>query len=174
VRRLLLSLVLISVLVLALTACKQESGYDVDINEVHNQIKETLGDDYYPQRKLEQDEFENLTGITEDLISEIIAEGPAFTMNVDTFIAIKATDGNSEEVANKLEDYRVYLIEESFQYPMNMPKVNSAKVLHFDDYVFFLMLGKHNDNMDTSEESALEFAQNEVSRVEDIIIEFFS
>lgn len=166
---------LITILVTLLAGCVSGSGYDVDITEVISAVKEQLGEDYYPARELDYEEIENLTGITEDMIESMVAEGPMMTMHIDTFIAIKATEDNGDAVAEKLENYKSFLVEESMQYPMNMPKVESAKVLHYDDYVFFLMLGKNNDNMeDASSEEALEFAQNEIQRVEDIITEFFN
>ena len=44
---------------------------------------------------------------------------------------------NNKEKA--LTSYRDYLINDSLQYPMNVPKVNASSVLREGDYVFFVI-----------------------------------
>ena len=149
----------------------------VDLNEVHNAVKESLGKDgYYPDREITIEELEDITGINEADIESYIAEAPMMNVSIDTFIAIKAKEGKGDIVEDSLEKYRTYLVEESFQYPMNLPKVNSAKVVRHGDYIFFLMLGGINPNMnneDATEEESLEFAKGEIQKVEEAINKFF-
>ncbi|WMM24486.1 DUF4358 domain-containing protein [Tissierella sp. MB52-C2] len=145
----------------------------VDLDKIHEAVKETLGEDYAPNRELTMEEIENLTGIKEDNIEKIIAESPMISVNVDTFIGIKAKEGKGDIVEEGLDKYRKYLVEESMQYPMNIAKVNSAKVIRHEDYVFFVMLGKHDDRQEATDEERLEFAKEEVKKVEDVINKFF-
>ncbi|MBU5314084.1 DUF4358 domain-containing protein [Tissierella carlieri] len=145
----------------------------VDLKEVHAAVKEALGEDYYANRELTVEEIKDLTGIKEEDIEVFIAEVPMISVNVDTFIAIKAKEGKGAVIEDSLEKHRKFLVEESLQYPMNMPKVNSAKVVRHGDYVFFLMLGKYDDRQEATEEERLEFAKAEVKKVEDIINKFF-
>ena len=70
-------------------------------------------------------------------------------------------------------DVEKLLINDSFQYPMNIAKVNAAKIVKHGDYVFFLMLGKYDDREEASDEERLEFAKEEVGKVENIINKFF-
>lgn len=145
----------------------------VDIKEIHEKIKEEFGEDYIPNMEMQLEELENITGLNGDDVEESIGEMPMISMNVDTFIAIKAKEGKGDSVEKNLEEYRIKSLEESMNYPMNLAKVNAAKVVKHGDYVFFLMLGKFDDRDDATEEEALEFAQEEVNRAEDIIDSFF-
>lgn len=145
----------------------------VDLKEVHAAVKEALGEDYYPNRELTVEEIENLTGIKEEDMETFIAESPMISVNIDTFIAIKAKEGKGDSIEESLEKYREYLVEGSLQYPMNIAKVNSAKVVRHGDYIFFLMLGKFDDREDATDEERLEFAKAETQKVEDIINKFF-
>ncbi|MDU5082716.1 DUF4358 domain-containing protein [uncultured Tissierella sp.] len=154
-------------------APKKNEVKTVDLKEVHAAVKEVLGEDYYPNRELTMEEIENLIGIKETDIEIVIAEAPMMSVNVDTFIAIKAKEGKGATIEESLEKHRKFLVEESLQYPMNMPKVNSAKVVRHGDYVFFLMLGKYDDRQEATDEERLEFAKTEVKRAEDAINKFF-
>ncbi len=92
--------------------------------------------------------------------------------HVDTFIAIKAKEGKGEEVEKALTSYRDYLINDSLQYPMNVPKVNASSVLREGDYVFFVMLGQIKDDM-AEEEDMLKQAQESNQLAIDAIKKFF-
>lgn len=160
--------------VLAGCAGKQSVRKDVDLSEVLNAVKAELGEDYYPNRDMELSEVKDFTGLSDDQIEEFIAQVPMISVGVDTFIAIKATEGNGDAVYKGLEKYRTYLVEESLQYPMNLPKVNAAKVVQYGDYSFFIMLGRYNDEIEDAEsDEAREFAESEVARIEKVIGEFF-
>lgn len=169
-------LVLVSVLIISLlSGCSSgNTNVDVDLNSVLEAIKEELGEAYYPNRDMEIQELKDYTGLSDDQIDEFIAQAPMMTVGVDTFIAIKATEGNGDEVYAGLEKYRTYLVEESFQYPMNLPKVNTAKVVQYGDYSFFIMLGEYDESIEDAEsDQALEYYKSEVERVEKVIDEFF-
>ena len=145
---------------------------DVDIKNIHEKIKEEFGEDYIPNMEMGLKDMENLTGLNGDDVEESIGEMPMISVNVDTFIAIKAKEGKGPSVEKALEEYRKKMIEESMTYPMNQAKVNASKVVKHGDYVFFLMIGKYDDRDDISEEDALEFAKDEIKKAEDIIDSF--
>ena len=105
-------------------------------------------------------------------MEEFIGEGPAISAHVDQFIAIKAKDGRGEEVEKQLNAYRDKLLEDTTQYPSNLPKIQSSAVTRYDDYVFFTMLGKMDDTAQ-DEESALEFAQKEAKKAVDALENMF-
>ena len=62
-------------------------------------------------------------------------------MHVDTFIAVHPTEGNEQNVEDALNAYRDNLVNNSMQYPANQVKVEASRVETVGDYVFFLMLG---------------------------------
>ncbi|MGN9166251.1 DUF4358 domain-containing protein [Tissierellaceae bacterium HCP3S3_D8] len=146
----------------------------VDLNEIHDAVKEAYGEDYFPNRELTPEEIENLTGIKEDDMEDFIAESPMISVQADTFIAIKAKEGKGDIIEKSLEKYRTSLVEDSLQYPMNIAKVNGSKIVRHGDYVFFLMLGKIDERTEATDEERLEFAKAEVKRGEDVINEFFN
>ncbi|WFA07776.1 DUF4358 domain-containing protein [Tissierella sp. Yu-01] len=170
-------LMLVSVMmvgVLAGCAGNESVSNDVELSEIHEAVKAELGESYFPDRDMELQEVMDYTGLNEEQVEEFIAQAPMMNVGVDTFIAIKATEGNGDAVYEGLEAYRTYLVEESFQYPMNMPKVNAAKAVQYGDYAFFIMLGGYDDTIDDIEsDEAREFAESEVERVEKVIEEFF-
>lgn len=146
---------------------------EVELKDVHAAIKKEFGEDYIPNMELGLVEIENLIGLTEEEIEEFIGEMPMISINVDTFIAIKAKSKKVDEVESALKEYRRVLVEESMQYPMNLAKVNSSKVVRHGEYLFFIMIGKLDEREEVSEEEALKFAQEEIKRAEDVIDSFF-
>lgn len=166
-----LAVIMISSFLVGCTTKKEEKV--VDLKEVHSAVKEALGEDYYPNRELTLEEIENFTGIKEADMESFIAEAPMMNVNVDTFIAIKAKEGKGDAIEAGFEKYRKYLIEDSVIYPMNIAKVHASKIVRHGDYVFFLMLGKHDDRQEATDEERLEFAKAEIQKVEDTINKFF-
>lgn len=173
--RFLLAAIMIMIFIGGCTAKIEDNneGKVVDINEIHKKIKDEFGDNYIPNMNLNESELENMIGVKKEDIDEYIAEVPMMSVNVDTFIAIKAKEGKADNIEESLNNYRKSLVENSMQYPMNQAKVNGSKVVKQGDYIFFIMIGKYDDRDDITEEEALDFAKEEVSKVEDIINNFF-
>jgi hypothetical protein len=134
-------------------------------------VKAEYGEDYIPSAEINLQQLEEVYKINKDWIKKSYAEGPMMSLNTDMFIAIMATDGNVDKVEQALDDYREYLINESFQYPMNMAKVKSTQVYKVSNLVFLLVLGKYDDREEPTEEEALKFAQDEIQRAIDAIEE---
>ena len=95
-------------------------------------------------------------------------------MHPDLFIGIEATEGNAEAVEAALQAYQEYLINDSMQYPMNLAKVSACQVLRYDNYVFLVMLGAINEDMDASDDEAAAFAQAEVQKAVDALDAVFA
>ncbi|MDX9916594.1 MAG: DUF4358 domain-containing protein [Gudongella sp.] len=148
---------------------------EIDLNEVLEAVKNELGEDYYPDRDMELEEVLAYTGLSEDEISEYIAQSPMISINVDTFIGIKATEGNGDNVYEGLNSYREFLVNDSMQYPMNLPKINASKVVRFGDYSFFIMVGARDEMVeDVDSNEAREFAESETAKVESVITDIFN
>lgn len=145
----------------------------VSIEDIHNSVKKSLGENYYPNMEMNIELLEGLVGLKSADIETYIAEMPMISAQVDTFIAIKAKDGKIKDIQNSLDTYRKGLINDSMQYPMNIAKVQSSKVVIKGDYAFFLMLGQIDEREDITEEEALEFAKSEIKKLEDVINKFF-
>lgn len=129
-----------------------ESG---KLKDVHEAVKTAMGEEYYPNMPLGEEEIEEIMGISKDMYSEIIVEVPMISMNPDTFIGAEAAKGKGDALEEALNKYKDYLANESFQYPMNMPKVQAVEVVRKGDYAFLIMLGQvPQDLMESEDEDA--------------------
>jgi len=142
---------------------------DTKIGKVHSDIKDALGENYTPNMAMAPEQLEGILGLSLDELGGHIAEAPMISMQVDTFIAISANKDNVKTVETALKEYRRYLLEESMQYPMNMAKIQASKVITIKNDVYLIMLGAYDDREEITEEEALEFANSEVKKIEDII-----
>lgn len=147
---------------------------EIDLAELHDAVKAAYGEDYFADMPMEREMFIEYFKLPGDKVEAFIAEIPMLSMSVDTFVAVKATAGQGEALETALLAHRTYLIEESFQYPMNMPKVKASQVVRHGDYVFFLMLGAFNPDMEADEEAQLEYAREQVKKAVDAVDGFFA
>lgn len=120
---------------------------EVALSDIHEEVKAVYGDNYIPSTPFDAQYISDVYGITEDMYDEVIAEGPMMSVHVDTFVAFKAKEGQAEAIEQKLTEYRRYLLEETMQYPMNLPKIEASQVVREGDYVFFVLLGYVEDTM---------------------------
>ena len=162
------------ILALALTAgllagCTQasdgESAAPVELpglTEVYDAVKAAYGEDYLPSMAIDEDTLCDMLGLEKDSIAEFFGELPMISTHVDTFIGIRAAEGKGDEVEEAMNSYRDAQVSNTMQYPMNQAKVQASKVVRHGDDVYFVMLGKINDNMDASEEDGAKFAEEQV------------
>ena len=152
----------------------EETEAAVDLDKLLEDIQAAYGEEYTPSMDYSAEELENLFGLGPDLYEAAIAQGPMITINIDTFIAVKAKSGMGEEAERILKDYRQDLIDNSLQYPMNLPKLYSSEVIRYGDYVFFVMLGTPTpESLDEGQDEALVTAKEKNQVAIDIINEAF-
>jgi len=118
-----------------------------ELDKMRNEIVKWYSTMYYPNVKVHEDEAYLGTYLADTLkidaawVDEIIIEVPMISANADTLILVDPSEGNVENVLNALQAYKTYLVEESFQYPMNEARVKTAAVAQIGDYVCFSILG---------------------------------
>ena len=125
-------------------------------------IRAAYGDNYLPNAEIPEEILTSMYGLDPDTYTEIAAEMPMISTNVDTVIIVKAADGKTGDVKAALDAYRDSLVNDSFQYPMNVAKVNASKVVANGDYVAFLLLGAIDERDDASDSERAEFAEEQV------------
>lgn len=130
--------------------------------QILDAIKAAYGDNYAPNAEIPEELLESMYNLDPDSYTEVAAEMPMISTNVDTVIIVKAASGKAGDVEASLNSYRDYLINESLQYPMNVAKVNAAKVVANGDYVAFLLLGAMDDRDDASDSERATFAEEQV------------
>ena len=138
-----------------------------EIDKMVNSVRKAYFGAYLPNMQVQDD----ATYMSETLkldaswYEEAIVELPMISANADTFILVKASEGNLENVKNALEAYKTYLVEDSFQYPMNEARVKTAVVATVGDYVCFSILGGALDNPEdygiTTEEDLMSYYENQ-------------
>lgn len=160
------------VIALLLSGCTAKAEVTSEkLDEVVDAIKEAYGEDYGPNLEIESAQLKEIYGIDSENLEYFVAEGPEMSMSTDMMFALLAKEGKIDEVKAQVEAYQDYLINESFQYPMNMARVKASRVVVKGDAVFLLVLGKFDERQDASEEDALEFAQEQVEIAVSIIEE---
>ncbi len=182
-KKMIKGLALSLVVLLLVSACSSKPTVDTpkpdgeataSLSAIHEKIKAEFGEDYVANMPLDADMLESVIGVQKADVKEFIAEMPMMSSHVDTFIAVEANEGKADAVEASLLAYQKNMVEQSMQYPGNIAKVNASKVVRHGDFVFFLLLGAFDDNMDSSEEEQLVFAQAEVKKAEDVIAGFFN
>ena len=165
----LILMLFVSLLLLGCTQAASNDFTEAQFDKAVEAVKAEYGEDYIPSAEINLQQLEEVYKINKEWIKKSFAEGPMMSLNTDMFVAIMATDGNVDKVEQALLDYKEYLINESFQYPMNMPKVKSTQVVKKGNLVFLLVLGKYDERQEPTEEEALKFAQDEIQRGVDAI-----
>lgn len=149
---------------------EEATQVQVSLTELCDAVKEAYGEKYLPQMQYDAEVFENVFGIKEELYEEFIAEAPMMSSHVDTFVAVKAKEGKAEEVAQILETYQENMRNNSFQYPMNLGKVEGARLYRNGNYVFYIILGGYpEDESEVDAEMAKEQNQAAVDAIEKIL-----
>ena len=140
--------------------------YTQMVQNVYQAVVETYGSAYLPDMRADEFFMQDTLKLDASWYDAAIVEIPMMSNNADMFAVVHATEGNLENVKKAFDDYKYYLVNESFQYPMNMPKVQSAvvEVLN-DEYVIFSILsGLAWVDMEETDESVLIAAYEESSK----------
>ena len=141
-----------------------------EFDKMRNEIVKWYGNTYYPNMKIHADAEYLNAYMTDTLkmdaawVDDIIIEVPMISANADTLILVDPSEGNAENVLTALTEYKRYLVEDSFQYPMNEARVKTAAVAQVGDYVCFSILGGAVDNPEewgiTTDEELAEYYES--------------
>lgn len=172
-----LILIMCFVMFLSLTACNQKkSGQEKDVllSDIHTAVKKAYGETYLPSMPYDETQLKDLFGISKEMYEQVVAEGPKMSVHVDTFVAVKAKEGQADAVEEALNQYKTNNIQQSLQYPMNLSKVNGAKIHRIGNYVFFIQLGEiPAEAEEQGEEAAIKAAEEQNQIAVDAIDKLF-
>ena len=115
-----------------------ESNPDAETNDVSTAdiaagVKELLGESYLPSMPIDNEYLAEIYGVKAEWIDNFHAEMPMIGFHPDAFIAIKAAEGQADNV-------------------------NAARVYRLGDYVFYILLAAVPDEYMDNEEGAFDFA----------------
>jgi hypothetical protein len=137
---------------------------EITVDDILNAIKAAYGESYLPNMEIAPEFLEAEFGLTPDMYEGVKAEQPMIGTHADRVVIVKATEGRADDVEAALNSVRENKINDTFQYPMNLPKINATKIVRNEDFVCFLLVGAINENMDANEEESKQFAENEVDK----------
>ena len=152
---------------LDLSVQKEFSETDNAINNVTcevlvKEVSKVIGENYFPDMQIEDDYFEQQTGLTNSLYDEFAGEMAKINTNVDTIIIVKAKEGKIAEVEQKLSEYRNQLLNDTMQYPTNTGKIQASRIEQIDSYVCFVQLGGDTTIVNgQDDESIIAYCQHE-------------
>ncbi len=119
----------------------QEERHFYTMPELKEEVKNLLEDRYWPEVNLSAAELERLTGITEDMYVDFLAEREVLDAHIDMMIIIHAKEDYVGDIERAIEDYRSAVIEKNRNYPQNLSKAQASRLETIDDYVCFVQLG---------------------------------
>lgn len=133
--------------------------------ELKDEVRELLGEQYWPDVSLSEEELEQATGITGDMYVDFLAERQGMDSHIDTMIIIHARESRVGDVEAALERYRASVIEQNRHYPQNLCKAEASRMETIDDYVCFVQLGADTTIVaDKGEEEIIAYCQEENER----------
>ena len=137
----------------------------IPLTELKDNVKELLGDNYWPEVDLTKEELARRIGITEDMYVDFLAEKQILDAHIDTMIIIQAKEAYVGAVEQALEDYRTAVIEENRDHPQNLGKAKASRMETIDNYVCFVQLGADTTAVaDRGEDEIIAFCQEENER----------
>ncbi len=143
------------------TTADESDSKEGSVQKIADAIKTAYGDNYIPDTDVPEEFLTGTVGLEKDSFTEYFAQQPMIGAHPDILIIVKAASGKTDDVKGKLEAYRETLVNDTMQYPMNLPKINASQVVANGDYVAFIMLGAVNENEDGTEEEQAKFAEEQ-------------
>lgn len=141
----------------------QEPVKEVAVDDIFAAIHDAFGDEYPANGEIPTDLLEAEFGLTPDLYEEARGEMPMISIHNDRVVIAKAAPGKGDQLEKALQEALQQKIEDTLQYPMNIPKTNAAQVVRNGDYVAFLLIGRPNDDLpDIEDPETKAYAESEV------------
>lgn len=126
---------------------------DVSAKVLVEAVASELGDEYWADMELAPEYLEDWYGISSDLYEEYYGQTPMISANVDALIVVKAAEDKKEKVKEALRAYRDKLMNDTMQYPSNIPKIQASMIETYGNYVCFVQLGGSMNNQEDEEEA---------------------
>lgn len=147
-------------------------GWSEEMQALRDAVAAELGDDYWPDMEIPAEVLESQYGLTEDMYEDYMGEMPMMSAHVDALLIVKAKEGQAETVQETLEAYRINLLKNSMQYPMNMGKLQASKVDSEGDYVYFVLLGGDvTEVAEKGDEAVIAYCREQNERVIDLLVQ---
>lgn len=149
------------------------NGYrdDVSTQSLVEAVSSELGDEYWADMEMSPEILDDWYGISSEMYEEFYGQTPMISANVDALIVVKAADGHLEDVEDALGTYRESMVQDTLQYPMNIPKIQASMIRTYGNYVCFVQLGGSMEGIEDDDEAAIQACQKANERALAVIEE---
>ncbi len=140
------------------------------MEELRASVVEILGEYYWPDTLLTEEELAERIGISKNMYENFLAEYQHAEAGIDMMILIEAKEKEVTHVEMLLNEYREMLLKIYERQPQNEAKVFASRIEVIDNYVCYVQLGA--DIAALEEEGAdvmVAYCQQENERALDIL-----
>lgn len=138
--------------------------------ELKEAVVNTLGENYWPDALLTDEELAERTGISASMYKNFMAEYQHSEAGIDMMILIEANEDSIADVEKYLNDYRELLLKIYEKQPQNRAKVFASRIETIQNYVCYVQLGADIAPLQRQgEDEMVSYCQQENERALDII-----
>ena len=138
--------------------------------ELKEAVVEILGENYWPDALLTEEELAERTGISAYMYDNFMAEYQHSEAGIDMMIIIETKEEYLEDVENYLNDYREVLLNIYEKQPQSKAKVFASRIEVIQNYICYVQLGADISPLEMAgEEEMVAYCQHENERALDII-----
>ena len=138
--------------------------------EIKDAVVEILGDNYWPDALLTEEEMAERTGISASMYENFMAEYQHSEAGIDMMIIVEAKEDSVLQVEESLNEYRTLLLKIYEKQPQNRAKVFASRIETIQNYVCYVQLGADITALaDLGEEKMIAHCQQENERALDMI-----
>lgn len=138
--------------------------------ELKEAVVDILGDNYWPDALLSEEELAERTGISESMYDNFMAEYQHSEAGIDMMIIIEAKEESLADVEKYLNEYRELLLKIYEKQPQSKAKVFASRIETIQNYVCYVQLGADITGLENKgEDEMVAYCQQENERALDII-----
>lgn len=138
--------------------------------ELKEAVVDIVGENYWPDTMLTEEEFAERTGISDNMYDSFMAEYQRSEAGIDMMILVKAKEDSVSDVEKNLNEYRELLLKIYENQPQNEAKVFASRIETIQNYVCYVQLGADITHLkDQGKEEMVAYCQQENERAIDIM-----
>lgn len=138
--------------------------------ELKEAVEDIIGENYWPDTLLSEEELAERTGISENMYDSFMAEYQRSEAGIDMMILVKAKEDSVEDVERYLNEYRELLLKIYENQPQNEAKIFASRIETIQNYVCYVQLGADITALkDLGRDEMVYYCQQENERAIDIL-----
>lgn len=138
--------------------------------ELKEAVVEILGDNYWPDTLLSDEELAERTGISSNMYENFMAEYQHSEAGIDMMIIVEVKEDSMENVEKYMNDYRNLLLNIYENQPQNKAKIFASRIEVIKNYICYVQLGADIERLESlGEDEMVAYCQQENERALDVI-----